>query len=150
MRLSIIGTILSIIILSMCILMQMTYIEAVRYQKDEARLLSEMRNLIDTVIDTRQLTKDDENDFALFIASLDGTYVYKISKERRVVSPMPGNPGKTITKYMPDEDLTDWVKGDTIIVDVQQVSQGFFAAVSDKMFGISNRVEPIRLAAKIR
>lgn len=114
----VLGTVLGIFLLVLFPMYQIGIYEQVSAQEQS---LSYTRNLIDEVIDSRQLTESTLQNFYLNIGSASSNLSAEIIRETKVVNPDPLKPGSTYVAYLANDDIYNYNQGDLITVHVYQV-----------------------------
>lgn len=118
----IIGNVTTIIAVGiLLVIMPMYYTGIIQWSRSSVQVLAYTRNVIDEVIDTRNLSQDTLDDFALNLSSLSEQYSYKITRKALIIEPVPDKPGETYSVYTVTDDITKYNQGDLIIIDVEQI-----------------------------
>lgn len=151
MRNAIIGTVICFILAVVCLVVTpMYYIGIIEWARSESEVLSDARNLIDEVIDTRRLTEDMLADFDLALAAKSSYYRATITREVKVINPDPANPGQTYTNYIVMDKMDEWTQGDLIIVDIENIGTNIFRSMARIMLGMNIMDSDIRLVGRVR
>ena len=145
------STVLSVLIafVLLCII-PIFYVSIIQYARSTVIVLSETRNLIDNVIDTRKLSEDDLADFQIGITSTNAYYNATIMRKVRVVNPDPNNPGKTYTTFVVVDDIYNYNQGDRIIVKVEPIGQSLYQVLARAFLQILVEDESFTLAGRVR
>lgn len=151
MRQSVIGQVLLIILTVLnCIVMPIFNIGNHIWDATQHQMVTDTRNFIDEVIDTREITDVMMEDYNLRIAAKSSYYTVDIYREVRVINPDPANPGKTKTNYLMVEDNRHYNQGDLITVRVETVGLNLFQTISRSMLGISAYSDVIQHTGRVR
>lgn len=148
---NVISTVLSII--AIVLLLYVTpayYTGAVQWAKSQSEALAYTRDLIDIVIDTRQLTEDVLNDYALNMSSTSEYFKYTIIRKVKCVMPDPVNPGKTYSTYIVVDDISQYNQGDRIIVKVEPVGTSIYQIISHSVLGFASVSDGFTLPGRVR
>lgn len=151
MKSSIIGTVLSIfLVVLLLIVTPMYYISIVQWARAENEMMSEVSELIDKVIDTRVLTTDMLADFNLSLAAKPLNYRATITRESMVVNPDPNNPGKTYSTYVITDNIAEWKQGDIITITVEMFGESMFTVISSRLLGLRTSKDTFTLSGRVR
>lgn len=126
------------------------YIGLTQWTRSQSEALSYTRELIDTVIDTRQLTEDMLNDYSLSLSSTTEYYKYTITRKVKCVMPDPKTPGQTYSTYIDVDDITQFNQGDRIIVEVKPVGVNSAQLISTALLGTTDVSDRFRLVGRVR
>lgn len=135
MRGNVVSNAISMIILTLVLVVTPFYLISIAENvRSDYAVMSETRNLIDEVIDSRTLTDDMLADYNLALASQSDAYRATITREVKVVNPDPQNPGNPsdpndkgsyYTSYQVVDDNRTYNQGDRIVVDIDTVETSF-------------------------
>ena len=118
----VIGNVITIITIGLLlIVMPMYYTGIIQWSRASVQALALTRGVIDEVIDTRTLSEDTLDDFALELAALSEQFTYKITRKALIIEPVPDKPGETYSVYTVTDNITEYNQGDLIIIDVEQI-----------------------------
>lgn len=151
MRNNVVGTIISIIVLFIGLVILPTYYNSMIQQRDDAvTVQTATRNFIDTVIDSKQITKEALAEFNLQLSACSTIKTYDIYREQKVVNP-DGSGGYTISWVHTPVDVGDiWSQGDIITVVVSTSSYSIHERISMLMLGAYAHPDTCRLSGMIR
>lgn len=119
-------------------------------------MMNETRNFIDEVIDTREITPQMEEDFALALSSSDIVYHAEIYREIKKIDPDPTNLGTpttvggTITTWIATDDYHTFNTGDRIVVEATPVSVGPYEAIANIILGLPADRTKVVKSARVR
>lgn len=119
-------------------------------------MMNETRNFIDEVIDTREITPQMEEDFALALASGDVVYHADIYREIKKIDPDPANLGSatkvggTVTSWVVVDDYSKFNTGDRIVVEASPVSVGPYEAIANLILRLPADKAKIVKSARVR
>lgn len=147
----IVGVVLSVIMsVLLLVVSPMYYIGVIEWARSESEALAYTRNVIDEVIDTRELTDDMLADYNLNMASLSEYYTIEITRKVKVINPDPVHAGQTYTTYMIVDDNRHYNQGDIIIVDVKQIGSNTFQMLARGLMGMTILKDDITLCGRVR
>lgn len=135
------------------------YIGIMEWARSEYAVMTECRNLVDKVIDSRVLTDDMKEDFELALAAQPNTYSWTIYREVKVVNPdpadpadpaIPGDVGGTYTSYQVVDDDSIYNQGDLITIKVEPVGNNFIRTMSMKMLGFTYSPNSYTFTGRVR
>jgi len=126
------------------------YTGAVQWARSESEAIANTRNLIDEVIDTRELTEDTLADFNIKMAALSEYYTCEIIRKVKVINPDPLNPGQTYTTYIIVDDISQYNQGDLIVVNVEQIGGNMYQNLARKLMGSAVQSDTITLCGRVR
>ena len=130
--------------------MPLYYTGVIQWARSESEALAATRNLIDEVIDTRQLLNDTLADYNLTIAGLPDYYTTTITRQVKIINPDPLNAGQTYTTYVTVDDNSVYDQGDFIIVEVEPFGMNVFRTMARGLFGLSIPNDGFTLAGRVR
>ncbi|MBQ2885838.1 MAG: hypothetical protein IJE43_19105 [Alphaproteobacteria bacterium] len=122
----------------------------IQWARSQSEALSYTRELIDGVIDTRLLTEDMLEDYALNMASASELYEFNITRKEKCIMPDPKHPGKTYTTYIVVDDISQYNQGDKIIVEVKPVGTNMYQKFSSAFSNTAALNKGFRLAGRVR
>lgn len=126
------------------------YVGVIQTARAQSAALSYTRDLIDTVIDTRQLTTDTLEDYTLNMATTTEYYKFTITRKMRVVNPDPVEAGQTYSTYINVDDTSIYNQGDRIIVKVEPIGTNLFQSLSSSLIGLNVSAEGFTLVGRVR
>lgn len=137
MKFSIMGTILNMVICVIMIFIAPMYdIGLIQWQRSTNQVMYETRHLVDSVIDTRTLTKQMLSDYNLALASTSEYFVAEVIHETKIIDPDPNvGPNATRATYVVTEDIQNYKQGDLITVRVKCVSSNSFQTIAQTLLG---------------
>lgn len=144
---SILGIFLAFIMLGVT---PLYYVGLIQWAQAETQAIAYTTNLIDEVIDTKQLNDQTLSDYNLHMASLSSYYTFTIERQIKVVNPDPLNPGSTYTTYIVDDNVKEYDTGDLIVVSVKPVGLSFAQSVADSILGLSIPKNGFTLPGRVR
>lgn len=119
-------------------------------------MMNETRNFIDEVIDTREITPQMEEDFALALASNDVVYHAEIYREIKKIDPDPmnlGTPttvGGTVTSWIVTDNYSKFNTGDRVVVETTPVSVGPYEAIANIVLRLPADTSRVVKSARVR
>lgn len=145
-----IASFLSIIMLFMLLCITPVYYwSIIDYAKTSTVLLASTRNVIDEVIDTRQLTDVTLEEFTLDLATVSGYYEADIVRKKMYINPGAA-PGKEYISYFVVDDNRVYDSGDKIQITVRPVADSYFEAISKTFMGLSLGSSKFTLVGRVR
>lgn len=144
---SILATILAVIMLGIT---PLYYVGIIQWTRSEIIALSETSNLIDEVIDTRELRESTLKEYNINLASTSEYYTAKITRQVRVINPDPLNKGKTYESYVTVDDISTFNQGDFIIVEVKAIGNGTAQVIAQSLLGLGLGDMDFTLAGRVR
>lgn len=151
MRMSIFGTAINFCIgIFLLIVIPVYGISCADWTRTQHQVLSEARNLVDEVIDSRELSASRLADFNLALAAQSVTFKSTIIREVKIVNPDPANPGRTYTTYLVTEDVNHYQQGDLITVKIEQIAPSNLEIISQRLLGIYPKSDDIILTGRVR
>ena len=148
---NVISSVLSVIAIALLLFVTPQYYTGIiQWSKAQSEAIAYTRELIDTVIDTRQLTDDVLNDYTLNMASTTEYYKFTITRKVKCVMPDPKTPGQTYSTYINADDISQYNQGDRIIVEVEPVGVNTAQMISSSILGTSDISAGFRLAGRVR
>ncbi len=149
MKSSTVSTILTILVLFISLIVLPVYFQGVmEYRNDLNQAQTASRNLVDKVIDSRELSDAMIRDFNLELATCTTDYEYKIWREVKQTNPTED--GGFHTQYVYSENLDEWHSGDIITIEVTQKNLSIFQRLSGVLMGSVYNKQSIRFAAMVR
>ena len=146
---NILSSFLSLIMMFMLLCVTPVYYwSIIDYAKTSTVLLASTRNVIDEVIDTKQLSDITYDEFLLDIATVSGYYDAKITRYKMIVNPTPT--GGTQVSYMIVDDFKTYDSGDKISVKVTPVGSSYFEAISKAFLGLSINADSFTIVGRVR
>lgn len=146
-----VASVISVILITIMLFITPTYyIGIIEWARSQSEALTYTRNLIDEVIDTRELNEDTYNDYNLRMAAVDDYYDVKITRKVKCVMPDPVNAGQTYTTYIVVDDIERYNQGDIIIVEVNPISVNTFQAIASALLGMSDMTDGFTLCGRVR
>lgn len=85
-------------------------------------IMNEMQSFVDEVIDSRQITDSQLEDFYLGLSGLGTVCAVEIERYVRTVDPDPMHPGEVHVTYVFSEDTKTFSQGDKVKVRVHAVN----------------------------
>lgn len=152
MRQSVVGIIVSIVILFVSIIVLPTYfIGVINWRSDMNECQTAARNFVDMVIDNGSITEKAMTDLNLSIASCHGAFTYEYFREEKIVNPTASNGDyKATWVHVEVDENTKWRTGDICTIVIKQRSASLFQRLSSVLLGTSfNNIE-IRLSGMVR
>lgn len=138
MKISIAGMVTQVVILFLgIVILPIYYMSIIQYYKDVNRIMVAERNLIDYVIDNKQVADSALSEFNLTTAAVSTSVDVTITRETRVIDPSDDSPSKVDVKWVAvdwDKD-TVWLQGDLITVNVKQDSSNIMQQISGIFLG---------------
>lgn len=148
---NIVGNLLSVI--AVFLLLYVTplyYTGIVQWAKASSEALAYTRDLVDDVIDTRELTDDMLNDYAINMASTAEYYRYEIIRKEKCIMPDPVNAGQTYSTYIVVDDISKYNQGDKIIVRVDPVGSDMFQTLAVNIMHMTALKDGFVLPGRVR
>lgn len=138
MKISIAGMVTQVVILFLgIVILPIYYMSIIQYYKDVNRIMVAERNLIDYVIDNKQVADSVLSEFNITTAAVSTSVDVTITRETRVIDPSEDSPSKVDVKWVAvdwDKD-TVWLQGDLITVNVKQDSSNIMQQISGIFLG---------------
>lgn len=157
MRISIPGMVLTVVLYCVEFLLFTYYVIGCHsYIASWHNMMNETRNFIDEVIDTREITEQMEEDFALALASGDIVYRANIYREIKKIDPDPtnlgtvGSVGGTITTWITTDNYSKFNTGDRIVVETEPVSVGPYEAIANLLLRLPTQRTKVVKSARVR
>lgn len=148
---NVVGYVISLVaIIIMLVITPNFYIGVTQWSRAQSEVLTYTRNLVDEVIDTRELRKDTLDDYFILIASTTELYDATITRKIKCVMPDPVNIGKTYTTYMTVDDVSSFNQGDIIVVKVEPIAPGVFQSLASSLLGMPSLVDGFTLSGRVR
>ena len=119
------------------VILPIYYMSIIQYYKDVNRIMVAERNLIDYVIDNKQVADSVLSEFNITTAAVSTSVDVTITRETRVIDPSEDSPSKVDVKWVAvdwDKD-TVWLQGDLITVNVKQDSSNIMQQISGIFLG---------------
>lgn len=119
------------------VILPIYYMSIIQYYKDVNRIMVAERNLIDYVIDNKQVADSALSEFNITTAAVSTSVDVTITRETRVIDPSEDSPSKVDVKWVAvdwDKD-TVWLQGDLITVNVKQDSSNIMQQISGIFLG---------------
>lgn len=126
------------------------YTGIVEWAKASVEALSYTRDLIDGVIDTRELTDDMLNDYAISMASTAEYYRYEVIRKEKCIMPDPITPGQTYSTYIVVDDISKFNQGDKVIVKVEPAGSNIFQTLSTRLMHMASIKDGFNLVGRVR
>ena len=146
-----IGTVIAIIAIFLLLFVTPNfYIGTIQWAKAQSEALSYTRNIVDEVIDTRELTQDMLDDYTLNMSSTTEYYKFEITRKIKCVMPDPVNAGKTYSTYIVVDNINEYNQGDKFIVDVEPVGVNSFQVLAASLMGMPELTDGFRLEGRVR
>lgn len=150
MRNSIIGSIISIIILFIgLIVLPIYYMGIITYRDDLNKVQNAGWEFIDKVSDTGIVSEGTLADLNLAIAACSSTYEISVIKEAKVTNPT-GVGNETITEWIYSENIDDWNSGDIITLRINQTNRNLFQRISAGVVNVLYNMKDMTFSAMIR
>lgn len=147
----IIGTVMSIILVFLMLMVTpLYYIGIIQWASSESAARAYTRNLVDEVIDTRELKVETLQDYNLSMASLSDYYNTTVMRQVKVVNPDPLNPGQTYSSYQVVDDIYNYNQGDLIVVKVEPLGKNMFQIIARSMLGLSMSPNGFTFPGRVR
>ena len=138
MKISIAGMVTQVVILFLgTVILPIYYMSIIQYYKDVNRIMVAERNLIDYVIDNKQVADSALSEFNITTAAVSTSVDVTITRETRIIDPSDDSPSKVDVKWVAvdwDKD-TVWLQGDLITVNVKQDSSNIMQQISGIFLG---------------
>lgn len=148
---NVIGTVLSAVAIIILLFVTPTYyLGIMQMAKSQSAALSYTRDLIDTVIDTRQMTQDMLEDYTLNMSSTTEFYKFTITRKMKCIMPDPVEEGQTYTTYITVDDISNFNQGDRIIINVEPVGSNLYQNLSASLMGMTISSEGFTLVGRVR
>ena len=138
MKISIAGMVTQVVILFLgIVILPIYYMSIIQYYKDVNRIMVAERNLIDYVIDNKQVADSALSEFNITTAAVSTSVDVTITRETRIIDPSADSPSKVDVKWVAvDWDKnTVWLQGDLITVNVKQDSSNIMQQISGIFLG---------------
>lgn len=119
------------------VILPIYYMSIIQYYKDVNRIMVAERNLIDYVIDNKQVADSALSEFNITTAAVSTSVDVTITRETRIIDPSADSPSKVDVKWVAvdwDKD-TVWLQGDLITVNVKQDSSNIMQQISGIFLG---------------
>ena len=119
------------------VILPIYYMSIIQYYKDVNRIMVAERNLIDYVIDNKQVADSALSEFNITTAAVSTSVDVTITRETRIIDPSDDSPSKVDVKWVAvdwDKD-TVWLQGDLITVNVKQDSSNIMQQISGIFLG---------------
>lgn len=146
MRNSIVGIIISVIILFISLIVLPTYfVGVIQWRGDMNTCQTAARNFVDMVIDNGQINERAVTDLNLSLGGCYSTFTYEIYREEKIT-----NPSGTSWVYVDIEDDTVWRTGDIVTIEITQEGSNIFQRISSMLLGTSYQKVSVRLAGMVR
>ena len=119
------------------VILPIYYMSIIQYYKDVNRIMVAERNLIDYVIDNKQVADSALSEFNITTAAVSTSVDVTITRETRIIDPSDDSPSKVDVKWVAvDWDKnTVWLQGDLITVNVKQDSSNIMQQISGIFLG---------------
>ncbi len=144
---SVLGIFLAFILLGVT---PLYYVGVIQWAQAETQAIAYTTNLVDEVIDTKQLNDQTLAEYNLKMASLSTYYTFTIERQIKVVNPDPMNPGSTYTTYIVDDNIREYDTGDLIVVSVRPAGLSFAQTIADNILGLSVPKNGFTLPGRVR
>lgn len=151
MKTSIPGAVLLMLLTVLCLIVTpLYYISIIQYAKAENEMMSDVANVIDKVIDTRELTEDMLADLNIALAAKPMNYTLTITRETIVTNPDPSNPGSTYSVYVVADDIYNYRQGDIITIRVEMFGESMMTQIASKLLGLHLADYDYQIAGRVR
>lgn len=153
MRQSVIGTVISVIVMFVSLIVLPTYfVGVINWRTDMNTCQTAARNFVDMVIDNGQITEKALSDLNLTIASCSGDYSYEYYREEKIVNPVVGSDSEYVVTYIHTEvdTSTVWHPGDIVTIVITQQSPNLFQRLSNALLSTSYNNFDLRLSGMVR
>ena len=152
MRNSIVGILLSVIVLFIGVILLPSYYQGVIEWRADANICqSSARNFVDMVIDNAGISDRAISDLNLSLAGCSGTFTYEIYREEKVTNPgTVAGTAEVTWIYTEITEDTVWHTGDIVTIVITQQGQNIFQKFSSAFLGQSYNNIEVRLAGMIR
>lgn len=153
MRQSVIGTVISIIVMFVSLIVLPTYfVGVINWRTDMNTCQTAARNFVDMVIDNGQITEKALSDLNLTIAGCSGDYSYEYYREEKIVNPVVGSDSEYVVTYVHTEvdTSTVWHPGDIVTIVITQQSPNLFQRLSNALLNTSYNNFDLRLSGMVR
>ena len=154
MRVSIAGMAAQIFILFISlIILPIYFMSIIQYYKDINRIQVAERNLVDYVIDNRQVSNECLAEFNIALAGVTTPVKADIQREIRVINPShdPSAERAEVTwAYTEWDTNTLWYQGDLITVSVKQEGSNLMQQISQLFLGSDYNKLDNQLVAMVR
>lgn len=151
---NVVGTVILVALIVVGFLfMPVYYMAQVDMARSQEQLLSEVQLFIDKVSDTKEITNKDLEDFTLAMASTSIPVKFEVTREVRQVNPDPlstTNPKKTITNWIPTDDISKFHTGDIVTVEIEQVGENLYQSFARRVLGMYTPTVEFRLSRMVR
>lgn len=146
MRNSIMGIILSVIILFISLIVLPTYfVGVIQWRDDMNTCQTAARNFVDMVIDNGQITERATTDLNLSLGGCYSTFTYQVYREEKIT-----NPTGISWVYVDIGNDTVWRTGDIVTIEITQQGSNIFQRLSSMLLGTSYQRVSVRLAGMVR
>jgi hypothetical protein len=128
----------------------MYYFSIIQWAKAETVALTAARNLIDEVIDTKEMDDVALANFNMELAALSGYYTATVTRQVKVVNPDPLSPGETYTTYMMVDNNKEYDQGDFIIIEIEPLGVNISQTIARTLMGFQIPDNGVVLAGRVR
>lgn len=147
----VVGSVLAIFLGFILLLVTpMYYFSIIQWAKAETVALTAARNLIDEVIDTKEMDDAALANFNMELAALSGYYTATVTRQVKVVNPDPLNPGETYTTYMTVDNNKEYDQGDFIIIEIEPLGVNISQTIARTLMGFQIPDNGVVLAGRVR
>jgi len=147
----VVGSVLAIFLGFILLLVTpMYYFSIIQWAKAETVALTAARNLIDEVIDTKEMDDAALATFNMELAALSGYYTATVTRQVKVVNPDPLNPGETYTTYMTVDNNKEYDQGDFIIIEIEPLGVNISQTIARTLMGFQIPDNGVTLAGRVR
>lgn len=118
---------------------------------DRRLIVNDVTNFIDGVVDSRKVTDAMLEELNVSLASYGMTVDYEITHYARSINSDPLNEGSDYyVTYVPQDNITDYKKGDKISVRIYTVGYSATEALAHKLTGMFIKDLNVTITARIR
>lgn len=124
-----VGIIIQVILIIVgYVFMALYYVGLIDTSRAQTVLLNEAQLVIDKIADSKEITQADLDDYALAFASTSIPVKFTIIRKVKAVNPDPLSttiPKRTITTWIPTNNIQNWEQGDIVVIKVEQLGNSF-------------------------
>ena len=147
----VVGSVLAIFLGFILLLVTpMYYFSIIQWAKAATVALTAARNLIDEVIDTKEMDDAALANFNMDLAALSGYYTATVTRQVKVVNPHPLNPGETYTTYMTVDNNKEYDQSDFIIIEIEPLGVNISQSIARTLMGFQIPDNGVVLAGRVR
>ena len=135
------------------VFMALYYIGLIDTSRAQTVLLNEAQLVLDKISDSKEITQADMDDYALAFASTSVPVKFAIIRKVKAVNPDPLSttiPKRTITTWIPTNNINNWEQGDIVVVKVEQLGNSFSQDFARRVLGAQINKIDFQLSRMVR